>query len=108
MTDPDYNLNPQQRRGIPRVFGLRLHPHHCHRHRCGRLLRRRAKLRYHDPYPDHVKERTEAFEDGYTKGYVDAMDDFMRELANLSEAEDQKLVVDITDGKVKINKLNPK
>ena len=70
-------------------------------------VRRRAKLRYHDPYSNDVKERTGAFEDGFVKGYTDAMDDFMRELANLSEAEDQKLVVDITDGKVKINKLNP-
>ena len=67
-------------------------------------IRRRAKLRYHDPYPTDIKERTEAFEDGYTKGYTDAMDDFMRELAALGET-DQKLVVDVTDRKVNIKKL---
>ena len=48
---------------------------------------RRAKLRYHDPYPTDVKERTAAFEDGYCKGYTDAMDDVMREVAELSDEE---------------------
>lgn len=69
-------------------------------------LRRRAKLRYHDPYPDHVKERTEAFEDGYTKGYTDAMDDFIREVAKLGASADSNLSVDIKDGQIQINKIN--
>lgn len=36
-------------------------------------VKRRAKLRYHDPYMTDVKERTAAFEDGYCKGFMDAM-----------------------------------
>jgi hypothetical protein len=67
---------------------------------------RRAKLRYHDPYPTDVKERTAAFEDGYCKGYTDAMDDVMREVAELSDDNDTMLSVTIgDDGKINIRKL---
>ena len=66
---------------------------------------RRAKLRYHDPYPTAIKECTAAFEDGYCKGYTDAMDDFMREVANLSDNTDTMLSVTIgDDGKINIRK----
>jgi hypothetical protein len=69
-------------------------------------VRRRAKLRYHDPYPTDVKERTAAFEDGYCKGYTDAMDDVMREVAELSDDNDTMLSVTIgDDGKINIRKL---
>jgi hypothetical protein len=66
---------------------------------------RRAKLRYHDPYPTAIKECTAAFEDGYVKGYTDAMDDFMREVANLADNTDTMLSVTIgDDGKINIRK----
>ena len=72
-------------------------------------VRRRAKLRCHDPYMTNVKERTEAFEDGYVKGYTDAMDDFMREVANISEGEDKLLAVTIGDeGKINIKQQKKK
>ena len=65
---------------------------------------RRAKLRYHDPYPEHVKECTAAFEDGYTKGYTDAMADFIKEVAKLGETS-ENLTVGIVDGKININPI---
>ena len=66
---------------------------------------RRAKLRYRDPYPTAIKECTAAFEDGYCKGYTDAMDDFMREVAKLSDNTDTMLNVTIgDDGKINISK----
>jgi len=66
---------------------------------------RRAKLRYRDPYPTAIKECTAAFEDGYCKGYTDAMDDFMREVANLADDTDTMLSVTIgDDGKINIRK----
>ena len=66
---------------------------------------RRAKLRYRDPYPTAVKECTAAFEDGYVKGYTDAMDDFMKEVANLADNTDTMLSVTIgDDGKINISK----
>lgn len=68
-------------------------------------IRRRAKLRYHDPYPDHVKERTEAFEDGYGKGYTDAMADFIKEVAKLGDGTDKDLTVGIVDGKITIKPM---
>ena len=63
---------------------------------------RRAKLRYHDPYPAHVKECTAAFEDGYCKGYIDAMDDFIREVAALADNPNIQVNVRMQDGKIKI------
>jgi hypothetical protein len=69
-------------------------------------VRRRAKLRCHEPFPTDVKERTAAFEDGYVKGYTDAMDDVMREVAELSDDNDTMLSVTIgDDGKINIRKL---
>lgn len=68
-------------------------------------IRRRAKLRYHDPYPTDVKERTEAFEDGYTKGYGDAMCDFVKEVAKLSDGPNSNLSVGIVDGKITIKPI---
>lgn len=68
-------------------------------------ITRRAKLRYHDPYPTAIKECTAAFEDGYCKGYTDAMDDFVREVANLADDTDTMLSVTIgDDGKINIRK----
>lgn len=67
---------------------------------------RRAKLRYHDPYPEHVKECTEAFEDGYTKGYTDAMTDFVKEVAKLGTGTDKDLSVGIVDGKITIKPMD--
>ena len=66
---------------------------------------RRAKLRYHDPYPEHVKECTAAFEDGYCKGYTDAMADFITEVAKLGETS-ENLTVGIVDGKINIKPLD--
>lgn len=67
---------------------------------------RRAKLRYHDPFVAKIKECQHAFEDGYCKGYTDAMDDFMRAAADASEGIDANLLVDIDDeGKVSIKPL---
>lgn len=72
-------------------------------------LTRRAKLRYHDPYKAKVRECQEAFEDGYVKGYTDAMGDFMREVANISEGEDKLFSVTIGDeGKIKIKQQKKK
>ena len=68
-------------------------------------VRRRAKLRYHDPYPEHVKECTYAFEDGYTKGYTDAMADFIKEVAKLGDGTDRNLSVGIVDGKITIKPI---
>ena len=67
---------------------------------------RRAKLRYHDPYTEHVKECTAAFEDGYCKGFMDAMGDFMKTVAELGETN-EKLTVGIVDGKVNIKPMEP-
>ena len=70
---------------------------------------RRAKLRYRDPYPTAIKECTAAFEDGYCKGYTDAMDDFIKEVANVSEDEDKLLSVTIgDDGKINIKQQKKK
>lgn len=72
-------------------------------------VRRRAKLRCHEPFPTDVKERTAAFEDGYCKGYTDAMDDFMKEVANISEGEDKLLSVTIgEEGKITIKQQKKK
>ena len=65
---------------------------------------RRAKLRYHDPYPTAVKECTAAFEDGYQKGFMDAMGDFMKTVEELGETN-EKLTVGIVDGKININPI---
>lgn len=43
-------------------------------------LKRRAKLRYRDPYKTCVKECNDAFEDGYTKGWQDAINELMHRL----------------------------
>ena len=70
---------------------------------------RRAKLRYRDPYPTAIKECTAAFEDGYCKGYTDAMDDFIKEVSNVSEDEDKLLSVTIgDDGKINIKQQKKK
>lgn len=69
-------------------------------------ITRRAKLRYHDPYKTDVKERTAAFEDGYCKGFMDAMDDFMKTVADLGETN-EKLAVGVVDGKITIKPLEP-
>lgn len=72
-------------------------------------LTRRAKLRYHDPYQAKVRECQAAFEDGYIKGYTDAMDDFMREVAKISEGEDKLLSVTIGDeGRITIKQQKKK
>ncbi len=63
---------------------------------------RRAKLRYHDPYPTAVKERTESFEDGYEKGYCDCVNDVTRELVKLTEQDIDKAKITIRDGRVHI------
>lgn len=67
-------------------------------------VQRRAKLRYHDPYMTDVKERTAAFEDGYCKGFMDAMGDFMTTVAELGETND-KLTVGIINDKITIQPL---
>lgn len=66
-------------------------------------VRRRAKLRYHDPYKEHVKECTEAFEDGYEKGYTDCVRDVQRELIKLKDVGDAQAVINIVDGQVDIS-----
>lgn len=63
----------------------------------------RAKLRYHDPYPTNVAERTEAFEDGYCKGYTDCVHDVQRELIKLKDLGDAQAVINIVDGQVEIS-----
>lgn len=63
----------------------------------------RAKLRYHDPYPTNVAERTEAFEDGYVKGYTDCVRDVQRELIKLKDVGDAQAVINIVDGQVDIS-----
>jgi hypothetical protein len=69
-------------------------------------VKRRAKLRYHDPYMTDVKERTAAFEDGYCKGFMDAMGDFMRTVAELGETN-EKLTVGIVGGKITVEPYKP-
>ena len=66
-------------------------------------VKRRAKLRYHDPYKEHVKECTEAFEDGYEKGYTDCVRDVQRELIKLKDVGDAQAVINIVDGQVDIS-----
>ena len=66
-------------------------------------VKRRAKLRYHDPYKEHVKECTEAFEDGYGKGYTDCVRDVQRELIKLKDVGDAQAVINIVDGQVDIS-----
>ena len=68
-------------------------------------LVRRAKLRYHDPYREHVAEQTAAFEDGYCKGYKDCVADIHRELAAIKDDGDTQAVIDIVDGQVNIRTL---
>lgn len=67
-------------------------------------VQRRAKLRYHDPYMTDVKERTAAFEDGYCKGFMDAMGDFMKTVAELGETH-EKLTVGIINDKITVKPL---
>lgn len=69
-------------------------------------VKRRAKLRYHDPYMTDVKERTAAFEDGYCKGFMDAMGDFMTTVAQLGETN-EKLTVGIVGGKITVEPYQP-
>lgn len=66
---------------------------------------RRAKLRYHDPYPTAVKECTAAFEDGYQKGFMDAMGDFMKTVEELGETN-EKLTVGIINDKITVKPLD--
>ena len=66
-------------------------------------VQRRAKLRYHDPYSEHVKECTMAFEDGYCKGYTDCVRDVQRELIKLKDVGDAQAVINIVDGQVEIS-----
>ncbi|MBR5186609.1 MAG: hypothetical protein IKW19_09965 [Akkermansia sp.] len=66
---------------------------------------RRAKLRYHDPYPTAVKECTAAFEDGYCKGFMDAMGDFMKTVEELGETH-EKLTVGIINDKITFKPLD--
>ena len=68
-------------------------------------VQRRAKLRYHDPYMTDVKERTAAFEDGYCKGFMDAMGDFMKTVQELGETN-EKLTVGIINDKITIEPLD--
>lgn len=68
-------------------------------------LVRRAKLRYHDPYKEHVAEQTAAFEDGYCKGYKDCVADIHRELAALKDDGDTQAVINIVDGHVQIERV---
>lgn len=63
---------------------------------------RRAKLRYHEPYKTAVKEQTAAFEDGYTKGYCDCVNDVTKELAKLVQQDIETAVIKIDGGKVNI------
>ena len=69
-------------------------------------VQRRATLRYHDPYMTDVKERTAAFEDGYCKGFMDAMGDFVRTVEELGETN-EKLTVGVVDGQVTIKPIEP-
>ena len=66
---------------------------------------RRAKLRYHDPYPTAVKECVAAFEDGYCKGFMDAMGDFMKTVEELGETH-EKLTVGIINDKITVKPLD--
>lgn len=66
---------------------------------------RRAKLRYHDPYREHVRECTAAFEDGYCKGYTDCVDDIKRELIRIESLGDGECRIDIEGGKCTINQV---
>ena len=66
---------------------------------------RRAKLRYHDPYPTAVKECTAAFEDGYQKGFMDAMGDFMKTVEELGETN-EKLTVGTINDKITVKPLD--
>lgn len=66
---------------------------------------RRAKLRYHDPYPTAVKECVSAFEDGYCKGFMDAMGDFMKTVEELGETN-EKLTVGIINDKITVKPLD--
>lgn len=68
-------------------------------------VQRRAKLRYHDPYMTDVKERTAAFEDGYCKGFMDAMGDFMKTVEELGETN-EKLTVGIINDKITVKPLD--
>lgn len=63
---------------------------------------RRAKLRYHDPFPTAVKECTASFEDGYEKGYCDCVGDVTKELVKLTEQDIDQAKITIRDGRVKI------
>lgn len=65
-------------------------------------VRRRAKLRYHDPYVAKIKECQDSFEDGYEKGYCDCVNDVTRELVKLTKQDIDKAKIIIKDGKVNI------
>lgn len=65
-------------------------------------VRRRAKLRYHDPFVAKVKECQESFEDGYEKGYCDCVNDVTKELAKLVQQDIETAVIKIDGGKVNI------
>jgi hypothetical protein len=65
-------------------------------------VRRRAKLRYHDPYVAKIKECQNAFEDGYEKGYCDCVNDVTKELAKLVQQDIETAVINIENGKVNI------
>ena len=65
-------------------------------------VRRRAKLRYHDPYVAKVRECQNAFEDGYEKGYCDCVNDVTKELAKLVQQDIETAVIKIDNGKVNI------
>lgn len=65
-------------------------------------VRRRAKLRYHDPFVAKIKECQESFEDGYEKGYCDCVNDVTKELAKLVQQDIETAVIKIDNGKVNI------
>ena len=65
-------------------------------------VRRRAKLRYHDPFVAKIKECQESFEDGYVKGYCDCVNDVTKELAKLVQQDIETAVIKIDNGKVNI------
>ena len=65
-------------------------------------VRRRAKLRYHDPFVAKIKECQESFEDGYEKGYCACVNDVTKELAKLVQQDIETAVIKIDNGKVNI------
>lgn len=65
---------------------------------------RRAKLRYHEPYQAKVRECQAAFEDGYVKGWMDAMTEALKEVARISDSSETMLTVHAENGKLKLTK----